>query len=167
MDGATDIHFDCNTPVDDEGLRANVRHALSLGLPELRDFEYPWQTDMHVVANGPSARVPHPGQHSVAVNGAIRLWEGGTHHPRYWIGCDPQAKLADLLGPMPYGTTYLVASKCHPDVFAALRDRKVILWHVEEPATADMLVDKIRVSSGVSVTTTSFGVMAYLGLLVR
>jgi hypothetical protein len=38
-----EIAFDVRVPVDDAGLVANVRHALSLGLPELRDFEYPWR----------------------------------------------------------------------------------------------------------------------------
>ncbi len=162
-DAGLPIQFDSYVPVDHEGLRANVRHALSLNLPELPDYSYPWATMLDIVANGPSARLPLPGGRTLAVNGALALWTREGRAPDMWIGCDPQPLLADMLRDAPLSTVYYVASKCHPSVFAALAGHSVVLYHIAEPATQDLTENYISVSSGCSVTTTAFGIMALLG----
>lgn len=171
MDGnGSPIRFAPVVPVDDEGLRANVRHAMGLGLPTLRDFEYAWREPLHVVANGPSApaffdtdahAVP-----TLALNGALELFNDHRILPDYWAACDPQELVTDrFLRCAPYDVTYLIASKCHPSVFERLSDRNVILWHVGEPATRDMFdpAHDILIPASSSITSTSFELMTHLG----
>lgn len=127
------IQFAIHTPTTDD--KAHIQHALSLGLPE---SDTGGKT-LHIVANGPSARqalIP-PNAETMACNGALRLF---THRaPTYWICCDPQgAGDADLTpidflkGPLPEETIYLVASKCHPEIFERVADYDVRLWHVND-----------------------------------
>lgn len=168
MEPGQEIIFDVRTPIDDEGLRANVRHALSLRLPELRDFEYPMQEALDIVASGPSARrFPFAvGGTAMALNGALRfLLSSGLQHPAYWAGCDPQEAMTDFLAETPPDVTYLVASKCHPSVFDILLSRScnVVLWHVHEDATRDLLEYLPRIGSCVSITNCAFELGAALG----
>jgi hypothetical protein len=158
------ITFDVKTPVANAGLTANVRHALSLGLPELRDFEYAWEGAIKVIANGPSARQADLSGKTLALNGALKLFTDKGLAPTYWACCDPQELVADFLENAPIQTTYLIASKCHPKVFDRLKGRNVILWHVNEDGEAGKIVsDRAPVSRAVSVTTCMFEVMARLG----
>lgn len=169
MDGGNPITFSPKVPVDDEGLRANVRHAMSLRLPTLRDFEYRRQGHLDVVANGPSAPAyfqPTPKNGPVlALNGALELFNGRRIIPDYWAACDPQELVTDrFLRCAPYDVTYLIASKCHPSVFERMSDRNVILWHVGEPATRALFDHHdIVIPASSSITSTSFELMTHLG----
>ena len=157
------VEFEIKTPVADDGLVANVRHSLSLGLPELCRLP-PSTRQLSVIANGPTAwGAEFGGNPTLAVNGALRLFTDRNAAPNYWIGCDPQAHLADFLKRAPQSTTYLVASKCHPSVFEALKGRRVILWHVDDLATWDLVQDRDAISTAVSVTICAFEVMERLG----
>lgn len=120
------VQFAIHTPTTDNA--AHIRHALGLGLPEADDGG----KQLHLYANGPSAReAPFPSDAAtMAVNGALKLFR--EEGPDYWIACDPQALVADLLDNPPQSTLYLVASKCHPAVFERLQGRDVRLWHVND-----------------------------------
>lgn len=149
-------------PCTDEELRSNVRHALGLGLPEARDGVVLTRDPLYIVANGPSAaKAPRAGN-TLATNGAIRLWPT-PQGPTYWVGADPQALLADLIGDPPLNTAYLVASKCHPSVFERLQGRDVVVWHVADDATWPLLADRQPVAAWASVTISTFELMARLG----
>src|SRR5580765_5062864 len=163
MEALTEVEFVVSTPVSDEDLVANVRHALTLGLPELCDFEYAWNGPLTVVASGPSAlKAPFDGK-TLAINGALGLFTRAGRAPTYWVACDPQELVADFLDEMPESTTYLIASKCHPKVFERLRDRKVILWHVHDECTWELTKERQPVARAVSVTICAFELMARLG----
>lgn len=163
MQPLTAVEFIVSTPVSDDGLIENVRHALGLQLAELRDFEYPWNGPLTVVASGPSARnAPLEGK-TLALNGALRLFTDCGRAPTYWAACDPQELVADFLDAPPESTTYLVASKCHPKVFERLRGRNVILWHVHDEATWPLVGGRQPVARGVSITICCFELMARLG----
>ncbi len=157
------VEFEVLTPVSDDVLIANVHHALSLGLSELRDYEYPWNGALRVVANGPSARRAELDGKTLAINGALGLFTKSGRVPTYWIACDPQELVADFLDNPPMSTTYLIASKCHPKVFERLKDRNVVVWHVHDEATWPLVRDRDPVARGVSVTICCFEVMARLG----
>lgn len=157
------IRFDIRTPVADDGLVSNVTACLARGLPELARLPPSGQA-LVVIANGPSAwGAEFDGKPTLAVNGALRLFTDRNAAPDYWCACDPQAHLADFLKNPPKSTTYLVASKCHPSVFDALKDRNVIVWHLDDFATWDLVEDREPISSSVSVTICSFEVMERLG----
>jgi len=157
------VEFDVHLPVSDRQLLANVRHALSLGLPELRDFEYPWNGALNVIASGPSARKAPLDGKTLALNGAMRVFTQAHRAPTYWAACDPQELVADFLTEAPESTIYLVASRCHPSVFERLKGRNVVLWHLCENATYALTADRAPVSSACSITLCAFEVMARLG----
>lgn len=140
MNDAGPITFALHTP--DEDLAAHVAHALSLGLPEA-DCE---QKNLHFIANGPSSlsynfdaaanwhHYPEAQVETATVNGGLKLFTDRGMAPTYWLCCDPQELVATdfLSGVLPEETIYMVASKCHPSVFERLKDRKVVLWHVND-----------------------------------
>lgn len=160
-----DVEYEVRGPVSDETLVRNVQHALSLGLPEFREFEYPWAETLQVVGSGPSALLATLGRPSLAVNGALRLFNARGVQPTYWAGCDPQEHLADFLADAPADTTYLLASKCDPRVFEVLQGQKrnIVLWHVADDATWPLLADLHPVQAWTSVTISAFELMARLG----
>ena len=157
------IQFEIHTPLNGDILVEHVKHALTLGLPELRDFEYAWEGALKVIANGPSARQADLSGKTLAINGALKLFTDKGLAPTDWIGCDPQELVADFLTEAPIHTTYLVASKCHPRVFEALRGRNVIVWHVHDSPTDALTENLFPVCRAVSVTICAFEVMARLG----
>lgn len=153
------VEFETVVPVDDAGLAANVTACLALGLPEV-GYALPRADRLTIVANGPSALyAPHDGP-TLAVNGALGLFEQG---PTWFAGCDPQEHLADFLKDPPRETVYLIASKCHPAVFEALKHRTVLVWHVDDHATWDLVQDRDPIMSGVSITICAFELMSRFG----
>jgi hypothetical protein len=141
-------------------LRRQVAEALRRPLPRLREG-MPHHPHIRIVANGPSARnaplAGDPDSPVVALNGALALFTRRGLAPDYWVACDPQELVAGFLGDPPRATTYLVASKCHPAVFDALRDRDVVLWHCPDGIEEDLYpTDEPRILGGISVTLRCF-----------
>lgn len=157
------ISFDIKTPLNGDSLVKNVKHALGLGLPELRDMEYAFHGALKVIANGPSARHADLSGKTVAINGALKLFTDKGLAPTYWVACDPQPLVADFLKDAPEETLYLVASKCDASVFEALKHRNVVVWHVHDDATDELTKPYGHVSRAVSVTICGFEVWARLG----
>lgn len=147
--GGAEISFDLKTPLNTRTLKRHIRHALGLGLPEaIGEAE-----TLTIIATGPSARqLPKIHGPTLAVNGALSL----IAEPTYYAACDPQALVARFLTDPPRLTTYYIASKCHPDVFRALRDRDVRLWHVN-----DLVPDGVGCAS--SITVTALNLMVRMG----
>lgn len=156
------IDFEIRTPLDDQTLVRHVEHALSLGLPTLSQLRD--RSDrLTIVANGPSARQARPRGATLALNGALGAFQRRGAAPTWWAACDPQEVVASFLDETPMETTYLVASKCHPAVFEQLRHRNVILWHVDDHATWDLVKDLSPVSTAVSITICAFELGERLG----
>ena len=156
MDGASPITFEVSTPAAD--LQAHIDHALSLGLPEADSK----QKTLNLIANGPSANdIPWADLKgdTMALNGSIALF--GPRGPTYWIGCDPQASLSQFLHNAPKNTVYLIASKCHKDVFDVLltQRRMIRLWHVTDVP----IPGKRQVPCAVSVTLCAMMLANRLG----
>lgn len=160
------IEFEIHLPVDDETIGRHIRSAIARGLPELREFEYPQDGPLKVIASGPSARLADLSGPTLAVNGALGLFTAQGQAPTYWAACDPQELVADFLAECPAETHYLVASKCHPKVFDRLLSlgRKVTLWHVGEDGAWDHLEGRSCILSRISITLTAIaGLMPALG----
>lgn len=141
-----EIAFDLVTPATSDQLAQNVARAQSLGLPSTQS-----RKRLNIVANGPTAkRAPFDrfDGPTLALNGGLRQFTERGLAPTYWAACDPQALVADFLKDAPRETIYLVASKCHPDVFRALEGYDVRLWHV---ADVD-LPNQVRAPLSCSIT---------------
>lgn len=148
-------------PLEDVVLQGHIAHAVGLGLPSA----LPYVRRLNIVANGPSARgmdLRFPAHEDImALNGALGLMRAQGLLPDLWAACDPQALVADFLGddPSPY-VRYLLATKCHPDVFARLRERNVRLWHCgDTPAP----VGFTAVRQGSSITLTALHLARLMG----
>jgi hypothetical protein len=126
-----EIEFALQVPCTDDQLAAHVAHALMLDLPHTQA-----RKRLVVVANGPTAKQApfDTDQPTLALNGALRQFTERGLAPTYWAACDPQALVAGFLKDAPKSTTYLVASKCHPDVFKTLMDQGItpLVWHVAD-----------------------------------
>lgn len=153
------IEFVYNTPGSDEDIKANIRHALSLGLPHAADLS---RKRLQVMANGPSARhAPLTLDDTMVINGALSICERA---PTYFVGCDPQKLLTSFLIDPPLQTQYLIASKCHPAVFDALWDRDVRLWHVSDQEEYLATLGKFRqIPCAVSATLCGLQLAQRLG----
>jgi hypothetical protein len=156
------VEFDIILPVKDDFLRDNIRHAMTLGLPEVDDRD--WR--LNIVANGPSAGGVKFDGVSMALNGAIRLFPPDSP-PTFWCVSDPQELVADFLpDDPPRETTYLVASKCHRSVFEKLKDRTVKVWHlsdIEDDVEGMPGMDR-RVPCATSVTLTALILAQRIGV---
>jgi hypothetical protein len=157
------VQFDIRTPLDDVAIRAHIQSALSRELTEV-EVAAPRKERLTIVANGPSAlAAPLRRSPTLAVNNALRLFVDRGLAPDFWIASDPQECVAEFLRDAPRETVYLVASKCHPRVFDALRDRRVVLWHCAEPATLDLLVGRLVIQTSITVTLCALNLMPVLG----
>jgi hypothetical protein len=173
------VQFELRTPVDGATIRAHIQSALARGLNEV-EIAAPREKRLTIVANGPSALAapltgsppdspsgsPHEsrkGSPTLSINNALRLFVDRGLAPDYWMASDPQACVAEYLHGAPRETVYLVASKCHPAVFDALRDRRVMLWHCAEPGTLDLLTGRLVIQSSITVTLCAFNLMPVLG----
>jgi hypothetical protein len=161
------VQFEIRTPLDAETIRAHVVSALARGLDEVAVAPV-CDERLTIVANGPSALAAPltgttPGAPTLAINNSLRLFLERGLAPDYWMASDPQACVADYLRGAPRETVYLVASKCHPDVFETLRDRRVVLWHCAEPSTLDLLVGRLIIQSSLTVTLCALNLVPVLG----
>lgn len=147
------VGFDVRTPLDDDTIARQVAHTRSLGLPQALE-KRPLLT---VVSGGPSALDASLTERpTLALNGALKLFTQRGLAPTYYAACDPQALVADFLAEAPEATVYYIASKCHADVFRALRNRDVRVFD-----TDDHVADGI--ASAPSVTLTALNLFLALG----
>lgn len=65
----------------------------------------------------------------VTVNNAWRFLVENGITPDAHVMLDARPENADFVREAPAGVRYFLASQCHPDVFEALADREVIVWH--------------------------------------
>lgn len=157
-----EVEFELHTPADAETLKSHVEHAIALDYHHL-GYIAQRSGPLTIIANGPSAlNAPLHGP-TLALNGALDLWFNTNRSPTYWAACDPQKCVADFLDYAPSGTTYLVASKCHPKVFEKLQGKKVIVWHVNDECTWEQTEPFDPISSAVSITICALELGERLG----
>jgi hypothetical protein len=90
-----------------------------------------------LVCGAPSMRASLPdiraqkrrGARIVTVNNAWRFLVENGIRPDVHVMLDARPENADFVKDAPQGVRYLIASQCHPDVFDALADRDVVMWH--------------------------------------
>lgn len=147
------ITFKVKTPLDGEVIRGHIRHAHALGLPPALEP----RPGLTVVAGGPSAHQAPMAGPTLALNGALdAVFNPRGIAPTYYAACDPQALVADFLRDPPKETIYNIASKCHPDVFDALKDRDVRVWDVSDYVPGG-------IASAASITLTGLNLFTQLG----
>ena len=138
-----------NMIVDRDTARANVRHSMTLGLPDifkLPEWSKPKQGEpIAIVASGPSLRytlAELAGFKTIMVAGSAHdfLRSKGVK-PTYAVVCDPAPRVTVSYLKLRSSTcNYLIASMCDADVFEHLKDYPVTLWHCGGEAEGEDLL---------------------------
>jgi len=138
--------------VDDDGLRRNLLHALSLGLQQVRRAA-PNNLVLAIAAGGPSLRdtykkLRNPGPNTVvvSVNGSHDWLIGKGVVPYACLLLDPAPRLAELFTPHR-GVVYFVASTCDRAVFDKLNGFEVRLVHASGQVSDEVEILDKRVGS--------------------
>lgn len=117
-----------------EGIADNIRHSLSLGLPELQLGLYRQDGTFVICASGPSIenhvedirKDLQDGKTICAVKGSYDFLRSHGITPDIYLSVEPRYK--PVTNPARE-STYLLASRCHPQMFEDLKSFRIVLWH--------------------------------------
>jgi hypothetical protein len=152
-----------------EGIGENIKHSLSLGLPELQFGLLTHDGTFVLCASGPSIEFhvdeiradQAAGKTICAVKGAYDFLRGHGITPDLYLSVEPRYK--PVLNPAQE-TSFLLASRCHPQLFEDLKSHRVYVWHswsVEDGT--EHLIGKPLVGGGTTSGLRSVNVGYLLG----
>lgn len=154
-----------------EVIAAQTEATMARGLPMIWDMPGIGKekgVPLALAAGGPSLRTTMRELHDYQGQAGNVVACGSSHDylvtngivPRYCVVCDPDAISADFLTRASPGTVYLIASCCHADVFDALYDRRVFVWHSAGMCGRDR--DRM-IAGGCTVTLKTINLAIVLG----
>lgn len=137
---------------------ANVRHSLSLDLPQFRPSRTPKVRIGHtmcIVGGGPSLEdtMPtlrrlsrKPGVRIIAFNDAIHYLIGHGIIPWGSVFMEVAPWRPQFMERPPEGLTYMLASESHPETYEKMAGRNIIQWHADEniPEITRMVDEKFN-----------------------
>ena len=132
------LQLEMQVNTTDRQLRSNLDYARSLHLSELPIMPAHPGT-LAIVGSGPSLRetwrlIP-PDCEVMALNGAYRFLKEQGRVPEYFAMIDARDVNTPFVQDADPQTVFLLASQCHPEVFRALEDHHVTLFHLGTPTT--------------------------------
>lgn len=136
------LKISCKAYGDVDSIKSNIHSALARGLPALDKQLSPHDGTWVIVGSGPS--LPdyedqireHVGKHPIcSVNGAHDFMVSKGMNPDYFLSVDPRDTIVANTSKKNDHTNYLLASRCCPELFDHLADKKVTLWHSWSPDT--------------------------------
>lgn len=161
-----------------EDIARNIRASVKLGLPSLKNLLGTKSGAVAIVGSGPSlketwVRLKDFDGEIIACNAACQfLLERGVT-PTYMMCFDADPLVMEFFTPetLRKEITYLIASRCPPDVFEVLGEHecKVYLWHangdryIEEIMQENGLFDEPMVNGGTAAVTRSMYLAPPLG----
>lgn len=88
--------------------------------------------------------------------------------PRYHVECDPREHKGDMIHNPQKRTEYLMASCCHPNVVKKLSDYDLTIWHLNNGAGTERILEELEpegilVPGGGSVGLRSIPLLYILG----
>ncbi len=162
-----DLDFFCNTR--DEELKAQIAQALSLGLPEITSQPANDITAV-LVGGAPSLKRSIPfilglknaGANVFAMNNAAWYLKERGIDVDYQVMLDARPENAKYVG---NATAYLLASQCHPDVFANAQG-PVTLWHAyyDDPTFYPVNREMTLIGGGTTVLLRSLCLAYTMGV---
>ena len=160
-------------------MNSNFFATLDRGYTPINDFL--WKEggkEVCLVGAGPSLKETHKelielGHDICAVNSGIKFLVGKNIIPKYAMLWDASEIVKNFVVPHPE-ITYLVASRCHPEVFERLKDCKVVVWHANgdhnileimnrPEVTSRQKVEEPLINGGSAGITRGIYLMANLG----
>lgn len=126
------VPFSLTAAVELEKRREQMLSAIARGLPRLQPVPISDTAVLHIACYGPSLADTWQslGRPLLSMSGATRWLHDRGVTPDYHIEMDPRADKTPMLTPPVPGVTYLLASVCHPSLFDAVSEERVVLWHV-------------------------------------
>lgn len=123
--------------VEEDRLRANIRANLALGLSEITPHKTQSETEIQILAGGPSLGDYLPdiyenakaGMPTVTVNGAYGWAIDNGIKPGAQIIVDARGFNGRFVDPVQSQCRYLLSSQCDPSFIATLPSEQVLLWH--------------------------------------
>jgi hypothetical protein len=117
-----------------EGIADNIRHSLTLGLPELQLGICRHDGTFVICGSGPSIekhiedirKDQQDGKTICAVKGSYDFLRSHGITPDLYLSVEPRYKPVN--DPAP-NSVFLLASRCHPQMFKDLKSFRVYLWH--------------------------------------
>lgn len=150
----------------------NIRSALSLNLPELVPACCSHDGTFVIAASGPSLpqfvedirKEQEKGRPICAINGAHDFLVENGITPNLFVSVDPRTTILGNVKHKQSDTIYLLASRCHPELFQHLKDCKVLLWHAwsDEPE-CDIWKGKFGIAGGTTSGLRAINVAYILG----
>ncbi len=140
------VQFEQGMVETDEKIDRNIRACLS---KPYRGFNSvaasPWRQSLSIFGSGPSIdwTVKHARGDVMACNAAHDFLLRHKITPRYAMMWDPVEVMNDLITPHP-AVTYLLASRCHQNIFKRFEKNKVVVWH----AAGDTNIQKLLQEAG-------------------
>lgn len=163
------VELELTNNVGDDAVRANVEAALRRGLPELK--EAPAHDGVVAICGGgPSLaddlelirRIRDDGHAVWALNGTLNWLVDQCVYPAAAWCVDSRPENAAFFRRAPWGPSYYIASRCHPEVFAALGGCDVTLWH--DSSVRDLVPeDRLIIGGGTTVGVKAMAAAFALG----
>lgn len=154
----------------------NIQENIKRQLPQVK--EHPTnETKLALVAGGPSLETTFDELKALVDDGAKLVAFNGTHdwlldrglRPSAMIMVDSRPTNARFVQRPVETCKYFIASQCHPDVFEALKDNEVYIWHAnngigEEQILEDYYLKNFRfIIGGSTVVLRGIWLMRTLG----
>lgn len=161
------LHLEMRPNTADSQLHANLEHVKSLGLPELKLFEAHDKT-LAICGGGPSLKrnwqlIP-PDCDVMALNGAYKFLRSKGRTALYFAMIDARAVNVNFFDDPAPETNFLLASQCHADVYAALSEMFVAVFHLATPSAQAAFPDAdLYVGGGGTVGLAALGLAMALG----
>lgn len=159
------LAFDVSTFNIPDGIPEHIRLSMKRGLPEIQPAICSHDGVFVVVGSGPSLRVNLDGVREEKAKGRPICAVKGAHdflvengvEPDLFLSLDPRDRRNNVKLETD-NTVYLLASRCAPELFEHLKDRKVMIWH---PVAAE---DENEVLRELGVITKAVGGPSTSGL---
>lgn len=163
--GILQLEMTVNTT--DKALLENLNYCKSLNLPEVQLMIENDRT-LAIVGSGPSLRdtyglIPKDAD-VMALNGAYKFLRSKGVVPTYFAMLDSRDVNLNFFEYLHQDTTYLISSQCHKNVFSALMDYVVGVFHLGTPTTRSVFQDKeLYVGGGGTIGMTAMSLALALG----
>jgi len=150
-------------------VEGNILHSTSLGIPELELNLDPHDGVFVICGSGPSIsdnvekiRSDKESGHTIcAVKDAYDFLRANDLIPDLYLSVEPRHK--PVRNPHK-GSTFLLASRCHKQMFEDLKDYPVKLWHSwSEQEDMEILKDRPRIGGGTTSGLRAVNVAYCLG----
>lgn len=165
------VETTCNT--SDKQLIGNLEAVKARGLPSV-PFVLQQERSLFVCGSGPSmleyyelASKTFKDFDVMALNGAYKALLNIGVVPKYYCQLDARPENTNFVDLLHDDTTFLIASQCAPEMFDALVNRKVNVFHLNTPTTHRVFPDAdCYFGGGATVGTTALAIAAFLGYRV-